>query len=136
MTAAAPAMAEAAQIAVPLIETRNVTRILPGVVPTTLVHDVSLTIRKGEFVAITGVDRLAMRVFERGVGETASCGTGACAAVVAARLHAGVAPPAKEAASACCGGRRRGSCGLRGSHATNLPRDHTGGHGSRLAGSG
>ena len=47
-----------------------------------------------EFVAITGVDRLAMRVFERGVGETASCGTGACAAVVAARLHAGTESPA------------------------------------------
>lgn len=30
-------------------------------------------------------DRIALRVFERGVGETASCGTGACAAVVA--LH-------------------------------------------------
>jgi lipoprotein-releasing system ATP-binding protein len=41
-------------IVAPLIETRNVTRVLPGVVPTTLVRDVSLTIREREFVAITG----------------------------------------------------------------------------------
>ena len=39
---------------VPLIETRAVTRILPGIVPTTLVRDVSLTIGEREFVAITG----------------------------------------------------------------------------------
>ncbi|HVV62604.1 MAG TPA: ABC transporter ATP-binding protein [Pseudolabrys sp.] len=39
---------------VALIEARNVSRILPGIVPTTLVHDVSLTIRDNEFVAITG----------------------------------------------------------------------------------
>ena len=38
----------------PLIETRRVTRILPGIVPTMLVHDVDLTIRDNEFVAITG----------------------------------------------------------------------------------
>lgn len=37
-----------------------------------------------EFVLGRGPGRLAMRVFERGVGETRSCGTGACAAVVAA----------------------------------------------------
>jgi lipoprotein-releasing system ATP-binding protein len=37
-----------------LIETRNVTRILPGIVPTTLVHDVNLRISENEFVAITG----------------------------------------------------------------------------------
>lgn len=30
---------------------------------------------------------LRLRVFERGVGETQACGSGACAAVVAARLH-------------------------------------------------
>ena len=39
-----------------------------------------------EFVAVTGSDRLRMRVWERGAGETLSCGTGACAsAAVASR---------------------------------------------------
>jgi diaminopimelate epimerase len=38
-----------------------------------------------EFVAALAADRLAMRVFERGVGETRSCGTGACAAAWAWR---------------------------------------------------
>jgi lipoprotein-releasing system ATP-binding protein len=37
-----------------LIEARAVTRILPGIVPTTLVHDVNLRIHDNEFVAITG----------------------------------------------------------------------------------
>ena len=37
-----------------------------------------------EFVVRRGVDHLAMRVHERGSGETRSCGTGACAAAVAA----------------------------------------------------
>lgn len=37
-----------------------------------------------EFVVRRGPSHLALRVFERGVGETKSCGTGACAAVVAA----------------------------------------------------
>jgi len=40
--------------ATPLIEARNVTRILPGIVPTTLVRDIDLVIRPREFVAITG----------------------------------------------------------------------------------
>ena len=38
----------------PLIEARSVTRILPGIVPTTLVQDVDLTVDENEFVAITG----------------------------------------------------------------------------------
>jgi lipoprotein-releasing system ATP-binding protein len=37
-----------------LIEAKGVTRILPGIVPTTLVHDINLTIGDNEFVAITG----------------------------------------------------------------------------------
>jgi lipoprotein-releasing system ATP-binding protein len=37
-----------------LIAARDVTRILPGIVPTTLVHDINLVIEPREFVAITG----------------------------------------------------------------------------------
>jgi diaminopimelate epimerase len=37
-----------------------------------------------EFVVRRGADHIAMRVHERGSGETRSCGTGACAAAVAA----------------------------------------------------
>jgi lipoprotein-releasing system ATP-binding protein len=37
-----------------LIEARNVTRILPGVVATTLVRDINLKVSNNEFVAITG----------------------------------------------------------------------------------
>jgi len=37
-----------------------------------------------EFIAVTGADRLTMRVWERGVGETQSCGTGACASAAVA----------------------------------------------------
>ena len=49
---AAPAAPVAA--AGPLVEAKGVTRILPGVVPVTLVDDATLTIDRGEFVAITG----------------------------------------------------------------------------------
>lgn len=38
----------------PLLETRDLTRILPAVVPVTLVEDVSFTVGEAEFVAITG----------------------------------------------------------------------------------
>ncbi|MGM9565764.1 carbamoyl-phosphate synthase large subunit [Evtepia sp.] len=37
-----------------------------------------------EFVRIVNNDTLRMRVYERGNGETVACGTGACAAVIAA----------------------------------------------------
>jgi lipoprotein-releasing system ATP-binding protein len=43
-----------ATAALPLIEARAVTRILPGIVPTTLVQDVNISIGNNEFVAITG----------------------------------------------------------------------------------
>lgn len=38
----------------PVLETRSVTRILPGTVPVTLVDGIDLTIQRGEFIAITG----------------------------------------------------------------------------------
>ena len=37
-----------------------------------------------EFVRLVNADTIRMRVYERGNGETVACGTGACAAVVAA----------------------------------------------------
>lgn len=47
------------------------------------------------FMQIVAPDRIRLRVFERGAGETRACGTGACAAAVTGRhtgkLHASVA---------------------------------------------
>ncbi|MEV3853185.1 diaminopimelate epimerase [Streptomyces sp. NPDC050095] len=45
-----------------------------------------------EFVTRSSPGHLAMRVHERGAGETRSCGTGACAAVIAALVCDGIDP--------------------------------------------
>ena len=41
-----------------------------------------------EFCEVKARDRLRVRVWERGVGVTKACGTGACAALVAAHRRA------------------------------------------------
>ncbi|MHA6781439.1 diaminopimelate epimerase [Pseudonocardia saturnea] len=56
----------------------------PGHDPALFPHGVNV-----EFVSPLVDDRISMRVHERGVGETRSCGTGTVAAVVAALRHAG-----------------------------------------------
>ncbi|MGP3986722.1 diaminopimelate epimerase [Streptomyces sp. 3N207] len=45
-----------------------------------------------EFVVSRGTRHVALRVHERGAGETRSCGTGACAVMVAAARRDGVDP--------------------------------------------
>lgn len=51
-------------------------------------HDPLFPLRTNvEFASLTGPDRLRMRVWERGAGITLACGSGACAAAVAAHLR-------------------------------------------------
>jgi diaminopimelate epimerase len=54
------------------------------------------------FLEIVAPDRVRLRVFERGVGETQACGTGACAAVAVGRQHG---PLAEEVTVEVPGGR-------------------------------
>ena len=56
----------------------------PGHDPAAFPHGVNV-----EFVTVTGAGTATMRVHERGVGETRSCGTGTVAAVVAVLRSAG-----------------------------------------------
>jgi diaminopimelate epimerase len=54
------------------------------------------------FLEIVAPDHVRLRVYERGVGETQACGTGACAAVAVARKHG---PLAEEVRVDLPGGR-------------------------------
>jgi len=54
------------------------------------------------FLEIAAPDHVRLRVFERGVGETQACGTGACAAVAVGRRHG---PLAEEVRVDLPGGR-------------------------------
>ncbi len=56
-----------------------------------------------EFVKAEGRNRLKMRVWERGSGETFACGTGACACAVAAVLN-GLCDKGEEIAVSLLGG--------------------------------
>ncbi|TYC99127.1 diaminopimelate epimerase [Arthrobacter echini] len=55
--------------------------------------NVEVVVPAEPLVGDDGVGRLTMRVHERGVGETQSCGSGACAAAVATRFWAGTGAP-------------------------------------------
>ena len=54
------------------------------------------------FMQLTGHDTLQLRVFERGVGETRACGSGACAAAVVAMRRQ---PQTREFAVSLPGGQ-------------------------------
>lgn len=58
-----------------------------------------------EFVRPIGPGHLAMRVHERGVGETRSCGTGACAAAIAMGFWGGSTQPGETWTVDVPGGR-------------------------------
>jgi len=60
---------------------------LPVVGPKIETHPIFPRKTNVEFVQVLGVDRLRMRVWERGAGITLACGTGASASLVAAVLN-------------------------------------------------
>jgi diaminopimelate epimerase len=49
-------------------------------------HDLFPNHTNVEFIEIRSGDEIAVRVWERGVGETLACGTGACASAVGSAL--------------------------------------------------
>jgi diaminopimelate epimerase len=71
-----------------VIFTKNIDKLnLPKIGP--IIENSSIFPKKTnvEFIDILSTDRIKMRVWERGSGETLACGTGACASVVAGILN-------------------------------------------------
>jgi diaminopimelate epimerase len=71
-----------------VIFTKNIDKLnLPKI--GSLIENASIFPKKTnvEFIDILSSDRIKMRVWERGSGETQACGTGACASVVAGILN-------------------------------------------------
>jgi diaminopimelate epimerase len=71
-----------------VIFTKNIDKLnLPKIGP--IIENSSIFPKKAnvEFIDILSSDRIKMRVWERGSGETQACGTGACASVVAGILN-------------------------------------------------
>lgn len=60
---------------------------LPELGPRFEMHELFPRRTNTEFVEVLAPDRIRMRVWERGAGETLACGTGACAALVACVLN-------------------------------------------------
>jgi len=70
--------------------------VAPGYDPEMFPHGVNveiLTALKAQADAAAGARAVDMRVYERGVGETRSCGTGTVAAAAAALVHEGFSIP-------------------------------------------
>ena len=71
-----------------VIFTENIHQLdLPGIGPVIENSPVFPRRTNTEFIEVLSPNRLNMRVWERGSGETMACGTGACASVVAAVLN-------------------------------------------------
>ena len=67
-----------------VLQVTDVDTVPVGVLGPALEHHPSFPRRVNVgFMQVLGRDRIRLRVFERGSGETLACGTGACAAVVA-----------------------------------------------------
>ncbi len=79
------------QISVLSMGNPHAVQLVPDVETAAVLSDGPLIERHGAFprrvnagfMQVLARDRIALRVFERGVGETLACGSGACAAVVA-----------------------------------------------------
>lgn len=66
----------------------NIDKAEVGILGERIAHHTAFPERTNvEFMQIVSRDKIRLRVYERGAGETLACGTGACAAVVAGILN-------------------------------------------------